>query len=77
LCEEMAMQRKDSHAQHQMITVMLMTMMQNNSALSGTMGKIGGFGSILTSNPPQNNNNNTRQDNNTNAELEDNNNLAN
>ncbi len=71
------MQSKDSHAQRQMMTVMLMTMMQNNSALSGMMGNVKGIGAILTGNPPRNNNNKVEQDDITNTELDNINNLAN
>jgi hypothetical protein len=42
-CEEMAMQCEENRAQHQMMSIMLMAMMQNNSTMSGMIGNLEAF----------------------------------
>ncbi len=40
-CKEMALQRKENRVQRQMMSVMLMSLMQNNNAMSRMIGGIG------------------------------------
>jgi hypothetical protein len=48
LCrQEMALQRKENRVQHQMMSVMLMSLMQNNNAMSRMIASIGGIGAHM------------------------------
>ena len=56
-CEEMALQlqRKENRVQHQMMSVMLMPLMQNNNAMSRMIASIGGIGAHMGVPPEQEN----------------------
>ncbi len=54
-CEEMALQYKENRVQHHMMSVMLMSMMQNNSSMSGMIASIGGIGALMGVPPEQEN----------------------
>jgi hypothetical protein len=56
LCrEEMALQRKENRVQHQIMSAMLMSLMQNNDAMSGMIASIGGIGAHMGVPPEQEN----------------------
>ncbi len=53
--EEMALQREENRVQHQMMSVMLMSLMQNNNAMSRMIASIGGIGAHMGVPPEQEN----------------------
>jgi hypothetical protein len=54
-CKEMALQRENNRVQRQMMSVMLMSLMQNNNAMSRMIASIGGIGAHMGVPPEQEN----------------------
>jgi hypothetical protein len=59
-CEEMGLWHKENRVQHIMMSVMLISMIQNNSAMSGMIASIGGI-DASTGVPPEQENVNLAQ----------------
>jgi hypothetical protein len=54
-CKEMALQHKENRVQRYMMSVMLMSLMQNNNAMSRMIASIGGIGAHMGVPPEQEN----------------------